>query len=378
MLNEREFAVLERVQTWARTELAPAAAQWSLGMEPNMALWQSAAELGLYGLEVPTALGGLGMGFAAKAAICETLAGVDFGFAMSTINTQNVALNLARFGQPALQQRYLPGLLRGEFSACTALTEPGTGSDFAAIQTRAERATDHWQLNGQKAWIINARHARLSIVYAQCAQPGDRLGIGAFLVDLHSEGCQSHALDSAVNTRSMGVGGFELIQCRVPLDHCLVPAGQAFYAILSEINGARAYVAAMCVGMMKAALQCVQHYGITRETFGQNLHAHQAWRLALARAETDCAAMRALVDQATLAFQNAQDAPLLCAQAKVFAVEACRQHLPRLLHAMGAHGLRPEYPLARHGAALAMASLTDGSDEMLLERIAHLTRPRTD
>ena len=377
MLNEHNALMLQRVHTFAQTEVNPEATQWSTGALPNAALWQRAAELNLYGMEVPTQLGGLGLGFVTKAKIGEILAGADFGFAMSVINTQNVARNLTLGDNTRLQQLYLPRLLRGEISACTALTEPDTGSDFAAIQTTATQAPDHWVLNGEKTWIINGRHATLAIVFAQCARAGDRDGIAAFLVNLDRAGCRRYAKDSAIQQASMGTGGFVLDNCRVPLDHCLVSPGQAFHAIMTEINGARAYVAAMCVGMLDAALRCAQAYGQSRKTFGQPLHAHQAWRLTLARAATDLAAMRALVDQAAQALEQPGDAQLLCAQAKVFAVEACRQQLPRLLHAMGAHGLSPEYPMVRHSAAVSMAALTDGSDEMLLERIALLTRPRS-
>jgi alkylation response protein AidB-like acyl-CoA dehydrogenase len=375
MLNEHEWRVLDRARAFAQGPVHAEAAGWSMGQVPSPGLWESAAQQGLTGIEVPEAKGGLGLGFVAKAALCEALAGADFGFAMSVINTHNVALKLSQCGTEQVQHAYLPKLLSGEWHACTALTEPSAGSDFAAIQTRALKRADHWVLDGEKTWIINARYASLAIVYAQCAEPGDRLGIGAFLVDLRNPGCLRYALDSAVSQTSMGTGGFALRDCQIPLDHCLIAPGQAFHAILSEINGARAYVAAMCVGMLDAALRCAQAYGQRRETFGQRLDQHQAWRLGMARAQTDLAAMRALVGQAAQAVQNQEDAQLLCAQAKVFAVQVCREHLPKLLHALGAHGLQPTHVLARHAAAISMAGLTDGSDEMLLERIAHLTRP---
>jgi alkylation response protein AidB-like acyl-CoA dehydrogenase len=377
MRDEHTTGILERVQSFSRTEVQSAASQWDLGQPPDKSLWQRAAQLGLTGIEVAAEQGGMGLGFGAKAAICEALAQADFGFAMSVINTQNVALNISRLGNERLRRQYLPSLLSGELSACTALTEPGAGSDFAAIRTHVVDAGDHWILSGEKQWIINGRHAGLAIVYAQCAAPGDRDGIGAFLVDLRQEGCRRYAIDSSVRQSSMGTGGFELKGVRTPRDHCLIAPGQAFHAIMTEINGARAYVAAMCVGMLSAALSSAHAHGDNRQTFGRSLYQHQAWRFTVARAETDLAAMRALVNQAALAFDTQVNAQLLCAQAKVFAVEACRQHLPRLLHAMGAHGLSATHATARHAAATQMASLTDGSDDMLLERIAHLTHLRS-
>ena len=374
MLNDAELALLHDIRAFAQTEVAPAAAAWSQGQDPSPALQAQAAALGLSALRVPTAVGGLGHGFALQAAACEALAGADFGFAMAWINTHNVALKVAQCGNATLQAQLLPDLLAGRVSACTALTEPASGSDFGAITTRATRDGDDWVLSGEKAWIINARHARWCIVYAQTAELGDRCGIAAFVVDLHSPGVSAHALHSAAAQTSMGTGGFRLQTVRVPAHQLLVAPGQAFKSILGELNAARAYVAAMAVGMLEAAWQCANAYGQQRHSFGQPLREHQAWRFTLARANVALAGARALLQQAVVAVDQDQDAALLSAQAKVLATDTCREQVSALMHLMGAEGLRPEHPFVRHLAAAQIASLTDGSDEMLLERIAHLTR----
>ena len=158
---------------------------------------------------------------------------------MSLINTHNVAKHLAHSDNAEVRQTYLPRLLIQAKTACTALTEPGAGSDFAAIQTRAFRCDGGWRLNGEKAWIINARHASLAIVYAQCAEPGNRDGIAAFLVDLEDAACERSTSATAVNQASIATGGFTLRDYFAPDAHCLMPAGQAFRAILPELNGAR-------------------------------------------------------------------------------------------------------------------------------------------
>ena len=376
MLNHDEAHYLAQVTHYAQTTVAPLAAKWSLGETPTEAFYVTAAAMGLHALELPVHAGGLGHGFALKAAVCETLAAADFGIAMSLINTHNVAKHLAHSDNAEVRQTYLPRLLIQAKTACTALTEPGAGSDFAAIQTRALRCDGGWRLNGEKAWIINARHASLAIVYAQCAEPGNRDGIAAFLVDLEDAACERSTSATAVNQTSIATGGFTLRDYFAPDAHCLMPAGQAFRDILSELNGARIYVAAMCVGMLDSAVAHVHAYGQRRQTFGGNLLSHQAWRLELAKATTDLAAARSLVHQATQQIDSGEDAQLLAAQAKVFTVQTCRHHLPKLLHAMGAEGLAPTHPVARHVAGAQMAGLTDGSDEMLLERIAHLSRSR--
>jgi alkylation response protein AidB-like acyl-CoA dehydrogenase len=340
-------------------------------------MYRKAGELGLTGLEVPTAQGGSGFDYEVKAAACEVLAAADFGFAMSVVNTHNVALKLAQYASPTVQQRYLPALLRGEASACTALTERSSGSDFAAITMRATRCKDGWSLNGEKTWITNARHASVAIVYAQCGTPGERDGIGAFVVDLDAPGCTRKVRDAEFSLTSASTGDFTLMDVHVPEDHLLLAPGTAFKSILTEINGARVYVAAMCCGMLDAALATATAYGQTRHSFGKPLVGHQGWRFALAQAEADLAASRALVAAATAQIQSGANAQLLSAQAKIHAVQTCQSHLATALHAMGAEGLRREHCLSRHIGAAQIAALVDGATEMLLERVARLARPTT-
>jgi len=367
-------ALLASVAAFAREEVAPQAAAWSMGAAPEPALLERAGALGLMRIEVPLAAGGLSLGFALKARLCALLAAADFGFAMSVVNTQNAALRLARSARPRIVEALLPDLLAGRASACTALTEPGAGSDVAAMAMTARRVTGGWRLDGEKTWIVNARHARVAIVYAQCAEPGDAAGIGAFAVPLDGRGCRRRALDAPFAQTSTGTGGIVLEDCRLSEDHQLVPPGEAFGAILDEINGARAYVAAMCCAMLGAALDIAGDHGERRISFGRPLRDHQAWRFILARAGVDLAAARRLTDAAVAAVDAGAPAQLVSAQAKLAAVAACQRHLPELLHAMGAEGLRAEHPFARHLAAAQIAALTDGSTEMLLERVARLMR----
>jgi alkylation response protein AidB-like acyl-CoA dehydrogenase len=368
--NNSESDLLQAIAVFASRTVATAAADWSVGAAPDPALMVRAAELGLTALQVPTAHGGLGLDYAVKVRACEILAAADFGFAMSVVNTHNVAANLARLAPPDVAARFLPPLVDGRSTACTALTEPGAGSDVAAMTTTAVRDGDDWIITGEKTWIVNARHADLAIVYAQCGQRGDHAGIGAFLVDLTVPQCRRYPIDSPFSQTSIGTGGFVLDQCRVPATQLMLPPGTALKSILKEINGARIYVAAMCCGMVAEALAIVQDYGQARMTFGRPLVQHQAWRHTIADVTADLAAARTLVAEAVRAFAADTDAELSAAAAKLHAVTMSQRHLPALLHAMGAEGLKANYPFARHIAASHIAALTDGSSNMLRERLS--------
>lgn len=366
-------AFLDQVTDFAETQIMPAAADWSVGAIPDGAIHERAGQIGILGMQVPQALGGLGLDFTTRAAACSILAGAEFGFAMSLVNTHNIALRLSEIAPDAICQRYIPELLSGKTSACTALTEPGTGSDFAAVTTQAIQTDTGWVLNGEKTWIINGRHAGLSIVYAQCGSVGDVNGIGAFLVDLNAQGVTRYAIDSSFAQTSLGTGGFTLQDVEVAHDALLIAPGTAFKAILTEINAARTYVAAMCNGMLDRAIRNATAYGTHRQSFGKPLNAIPSWQAALSAAEDALRASSVMTAQAIDLVNTDQDAQLAAAQAKIEAVSCAQRHLPELLQLMGAEGLRPEHPFARHIAAAQIAGFTDGATNILKVRVAKLT-----
>ncbi|MEP3333553.1 acyl-CoA dehydrogenase family protein [Sedimentitalea sp.] len=361
-------AFLDQVARFAKSRVAPAAAAWSTGATPEPALYQEAAALGLLGMEVPEARGGRGFDFVTRAAACELLAGADFGFAMSLVNTHNVALRLCETGQEVAT-----ALLSGQMHACTALTEPGTGSDFAAIRTTAREVAGEWVLEGEKTWIINGRQAGLSIVYAQCAEIGDSSGIGAFLVDLTAPGVARYAIDSAFAQTSLGTGGFRLAGVKLPQEAMIATPGAAFKAILQEINAARTYVAAMSDGMMQAALDSAATYGAERSSFGKPLNAIPRWQAEFDTAQTALVQTREHTRQVVEQVSHGVDAQLAAAEAKINSVTSAQVHLPRLLQLMGAEGLRPEHPFTRHIAASQIAGFTDGATNILKDRVVRLT-----
>ena len=363
---------LEQLRVFANVSVKPCTAGWSMGKSPADNLYHRASELGITGIEVPRENGGQGHSFSIKTLACEELAKVDFGFTMSLINTHNVAKRICISAPAAIRDKYLPALLAGRFSACTALTEPNTGSDLAAIETHASSTADGWVLNGEKSWIVNARHAGLAIVFAQCDELGSRDGVAAFLVDLSLPGVKRYPIESGFSQTSIGTGGFTLEQVVIDKDHLLLEKGLAFKSILNEINGARVYVAVMCNAMLSAALQEVRQYGEQRHSFGKPLNAYESWRRSVMDAESDWYNSKTMADDAVLLVSGEQDAQLPAINAKIMAVDTCQKHLPLLLHLMGAEGLRPEHCFTRHLAAAQMAGLTDGATSLLRERAAKL------
>jgi alkylation response protein AidB-like acyl-CoA dehydrogenase len=372
-------ALLEKARRFRREVVAAEAARWERErIVPREAL-RAAARLGLTGIEVPAEQGGAGAGFLAKTLIAEELARSCMAFAFSLINTQNLAARIARHGSPAQIARYLAPLLAGERIGCTALTEPQAGSDFPAIATEARRVKGGWIIDGEKAWLTNAAIADTVTLYAKTdAAPGSA-GIACFLVDLEAPGVTRVGPYALMGGHAIGAGGLRLSGVRVDDDALFYPPGEAFKRALAGINGARTYVAAMCCGMVAESLRVALDYAQRRHTFGKRLLDHQGLRWSLVEVATDLEAARHLTYSAAALIESGADAVLAAAQAKKFAVRMAQQRLGECMQAMGAEGLREDYPIGRHIASARIAGYVDGSSEMMNERIgALLTRRYLD
>ncbi|TFH33542.1 MAG: acyl-CoA dehydrogenase [Deltaproteobacteria bacterium] len=373
-LPKNEADLIDMAHEFARTQIAPNAPAWELDRRIGLETMKEAAKMGFTGIQVPVNHGGLGFSFSCKVRVLEIMAGEDFGFAMSLVNTHNVAVKLAREAPSEIVLAYVPDILAANKLGCTALTEPGAGSDVGAIETSATKVSNGWLLQGEKAWITNATLADVIIVYAQTEAGSGTSGIAAFVVDATRPGFIREPRFDLAGQHSIGTGGFRLNGYVARPNEMLAPPGRAFKTVVGEINGARTYVAAMCCGMVDKALNICAEYGRHRKTFGKPLNARQGWRWHLANAATDLTAARLLVRQAAAQIDEGVDAQLNAAQAKIFATRMAERHLPALIQAMGAEGLREQYPLGRHLIGSRVAGFVDGSTEMLLERVASFIR----
>lgn len=363
-------ALIDQAHRFASEVILPNVTEWERRRVFPIDIFPTVAQLGLTSIETPVENGGLGLPFSVKARIAETLGAADYGLAMAILNTQNIAAKLARDASPHVAARYIPDILSGTRLGCTALTEPSAGSDFASISTTATRNGDGWVLNGEKAWIINAAAADVIVLYAQTSPGSGGKGIAAFLIDGQRDGFERLPPFDVAGQFTIGAGRFRLDDYRVHSDELLQPAGQAFKSALHSINGARVYVAAICCGMVHACLQAAVTYGGERQTFGTALVGHQGWRWTLAEAEVDLEAARLMVRDASALIDAGENAMQAAARTKIFATRMATRLIPALAQLTGAQGLQDHHPFGRHQVAARMASFTDGSTEMLLDRLS--------
>jgi alkylation response protein AidB-like acyl-CoA dehydrogenase len=368
LLSAPERDAIARAAEFARTYVAPRAQTWQDAYEfPRQALVDACAA-GLGDLELSRDFGGQGLSFIAKLRAIEAISKHDMAFAFSLTNHHNAMTRIARDAKGDVRG-LIAAMRKGEIIGCTALTEPGAGSDFAAIKTTARKDGDWWILDGAKAWITNAAVAGAVICYAQTEPDSGWRGIAAFLVRDDRPGFVREAPFRFHGGSAIGAGGFRLENYRARADEMLQPPGAGFKAAMAGINGARTYVAGMCCAMLEAGIEIAARYGTQRQIFGQPVLEHEGQRWALADAATDLEAARLLTDKAALIVQQGGDAVLAAAHCKKFAVRVALKGLADCIQLMGAEGLQSRYPLGRHLTNAKLCAFTDGSTEIQNERI---------
>lgn len=364
MLADHEELIVAEAAQFAREVVAPRAAAWEVAKEsPREALTEAAAR-GLAGLLVPKADGGKEIGFTAMARVVEEVAAADMAFAFSLIVHNNHMWGLASAGTAEQKQRYLPSLMRGERIGAFLLTEPGAGSDAAAIETTARRDGDSWVIDGAKAWITNAATAGLLSVYAQTDASLGWRGIACFLLEAETPGITREPPYQMLGGHASGTGGFRFEGVRVGDDALLVPPGKGFKAAMAGIDIARASVAAMCCGMLRTGLDTALSYVSGRQAFGQRLADFQGLQWQLADVATDLHAARLMAYEATRLIDSQGTAVAEAAHAKKFATRVALDGLSACMQAMGANGFKHDHPLARHLACAKMAQYLDGATEI--------------
>jgi len=363
-LDERERSLVERARGFAADRVAPFARQWEARREVPLDTLRAAAEAGLAGLLVPRSLGGQGLSASAAARLFEELAAVDMAFAFSLVVHNNLAANIAHNGSDEMIARRLPALLSAERIGAFCLTEPGAGSDAAAITTRATRDSQGWRLDGDKAWVTNGAVAGILSVYAQTDPAQGSRGIACLMVEGEAEGLSREPAYDLMGGHAMGTAGLRFAGCRVAEADLLLPPGRAFKAALGGINLARALVAAMCGGMLRASLETALDYASRRHAFGRPTASFQGLQWMLADVATELEASRLLSYRATALLDRGERAVVEAAHAKKFATRAALKGISDCMQAMGAAGYKAEHPLGRHLACAKMAQFLDGTTEI--------------
>ncbi|UQA58670.1 acyl-CoA dehydrogenase family protein [Polyangium aurulentum] len=363
-LTETQALVVRTAREYAERVIRPAAADLDREERFPREILQGLAELGLMGVNVPSALGGAEAGVVAYALAMMEVARACASTAVTMSVTNMVAEVISRFGTEEQRARYVPRLCSGEYAAGSfALSEPEAGSDPGSMRTVAERTEDGWVLRGQKQWITSGAYAGVFVVWARTGGPGTR-GLSAFLVEGGTEGLRAGKPEDKLGLRASNTVPITLDDCRVPADALLGSEGEGFKIAMMALDGGRIGIASQAIGISTASLEAGVDYARQRKQFGHAIGDYQAiqWMIADSRTELDAARMLAL--RAAYLKESGAVFSAEAAMAKVYASEAAVRITNRMVQLHGGYGYVRDFPAERHLRDARVTTIYEGTSEI--------------
>ena len=370
-LTEDQEAFVASARGFARDRLLPNAGDWDRdGIFPAEALREAAA-LGFAGIYVDENLGGSGLSRLDAALIFEELAAADPSTAAFLSIHNMVCWMIARYGNAEQHGRYLPRLLTCELFSSYCLTEPGAGSDAAALRTRAAaEGTAHYKLNGSKAFISGGGRSDIYLTMVRTGGDGPR-GVSCMIAEKGMPGLSFGKPERKMGWNSQPTSTVMFEDCLVPVANRLGGEGEGFRFAMSGLDGGRINIAACSLGGARACLELALEYVKQRRAFGKTLSEFQALQFKLADMATDLEAARRMVHRAAVALDaRAPDATQRCAMAKRFATDVCHRICDEALQLHGGYGYIKDYQVERYLRDLRVHRILEGTNEIMRVIIA--------
>lgn len=347
--SEEQVLLRKTVRQFVDNEIIPYIAKWESDGAFDPAIWKRLADLGLMGVCIPEKYGGSGMDYNSLAIVCEELERGDTAFRTAvSVHTGLNSMTLMQWGSEEQKTKYLMPQATGEKIGAFGLTEPGAGSDVAAMSTVAVLDGDDYVLNGQKTWISLCDVADHFIVFAYTDKSKKHHGISAFIVERKLDGFSSKAIKGKYGIKSGNTGELFFDNMRVPKENLLGNEGEGFKIAMSALDNGRFTVAAGAVGLSLACLESSVKYSKERQTFGKDIGRHQLVQQMIAKMEAGLQMSRLLVyrvgELKNKGVRNTRETSLAKWQACDFANKAADD----AVQVHGAYGYSDEYPVARY------------------------------
>jgi butyryl-CoA dehydrogenase len=334
-------------------------------------IFKKAAELGIFGITIDEKYGGSGGDYLSMTVCCEELSRASA--AMGTIFLADLSLAcypIYKFGNEEQKKKFVTPVAKGEKLCCFALTEPGAGSDAAALQTTATRQGDNFILNGNKIFITNGDEAGVTVVFATEDKTKGHKGISAFIVEKGTPGYSVGKLEHKMGIHGSSTAELVFENCKIPASNLLGETGKGIRYALESIDASRVTVAAQALGIAQAAFDDALAYAQTRIQFGKPLCQHQAIQWMLADMATQIDAARMMVYRAAWLKDKGVHFVKEAAMAKLFAGEVSSLVTNKALQIHGGYGYCRDYPMERYLRDAKITEIYEGTSEMQRMTIA--------
>ncbi len=372
VLSEEEELFRQTVREFAETEIAPHVHEMDEASQMRPDLIEKFFELGLMGIEVPEQYGGAGGNIFLATVAIEELARVDASAAIY-VDVHNTLFNnaLLRWGNDEQQARYFPRLTT-ELLGAFALSEPASGSDAFALESRAVQDGDTWLLTGRKFWITSGAEAGLFIVFANVDPSKGYKGITGFLVEREFPGFSIGKREKKLGIRASSTVELILENCRVPAANVLGPVGQGYKISIETLNEGRIGIGAQMIGIGQGALDAATRYVKERRQFGKALAEFQGVQFQVAQMATDLEAARLMVYNAARLKDAGMPFTREAAMAKLFASVTVNRITGQALELFGGYGYSREYPVEKFYRDAKIGVIYEGTSNMQLQTIAKM------
>ncbi len=364
-LSDDQLAIQEMAERFAADELAPHAEKWDEEKFFPVDVIKQTAPLGLAGIYTKEDVGGAGLGRLDAALIFEALSGGCISTAAYISIHNMVSWMIDNFASEALRQKYCLQLTSMEMLASYCLTEPGSGSDAAALKTKAVRQGEDYVLNGSKAFISGAGVTDLYLVMVRTGDEGPK-GISAILVEKDTPGISFGANERKMGWNSQPTAIVSFDNVRVPVSNLIGAEGEGFKFAMMGLDGGRLNIAACSLGAANMALKAALDYANERKAFGKRLNEQQALQFKLADMATELEAARVMLYQAAWKLDHkTSDATRYCAMAKRFVTDIGFNIVNEALQIHGGYGYLRDYPLERMLRDVRVHQILEGTNEVM-------------
>ncbi len=362
--TEEQTAVATVARQFAASRLAPRAAERDRTGAYPLEEIGALGELGLLAMKVPESEGGGGTDNVGYALAMEAIAEACASTAVILASSNLVAKLLSDFGTPAQKTKWLTPYSAGRLGpAAFALSEPGCGSDAAALTMTATKDGDSWVLDGAKMWITSGAHAGFHLVFARSDGPGPG-GISCFLVDRGTPGLTIGKEEDKMGQRASGTVALHFDNCRIPADNLLGERAHGYAVALGALGAGRVGIAALSIGLAEAALGYGLAYVKERKAFGKAIADFQNTQFVLADCRTELDAAWLLALRAARLLDAGEKAAAETSMAKLFATEASSRIIDKALQLHGGYGYSRDYPIERLYRDSRVTRIYEGSSEI--------------
>ncbi len=366
-LPEQDRLILDSLERFLERDVKPRVRDFE---DPDIYpqdMVDTMAELGLFGLTIPSEYGGLGLSCLTYARITETVSRTWMSLSGVFSSHLIMAEAVRRFGTDAQREKWLPKFASGELRGGISLTEPDAGTDLQAITTRAVRDGDTYVVNGAKMWATNSHHGGILAVLVKTdpeAEPR-HAGISLLLIEQGTPGFPQPKKLRKLGYRGVDTGEPIFENCVVPAENLIGEVeGQGFKQIMAGLELGRINVAARGVGVAQAALDEAVRYSQERQTFGKPICQHQAIQLKLADMATRVEAGRLLTYRAAMAYDTGERSDMEAGMAKLFATEAAVENSMESMRIHGGYGYSKEFDVERLYRDAPLLAIGEGTNEL--------------